>query len=119
MHSKAKVLSHAAATLGTMDRSYKPSDFVIPRSTSAVLLPSSHQPSFVQSSTRFLRAAYEPTRAWLVTERLDPKDDPKVYNYNVYEVAASSGGTWLSGPRTASSFIPHHLAHPSTWFDSL
>ncbi len=99
---------------------YKASTFVIPTSTAAVLLSSSRQPDFVQASTKFHRAAYEPSRAWLVTERVDPKDAPEIYNYNVYDVVAASSGTLISTPQPSpSTFIPHRLVHPSTWFDSL
>ena len=100
--------------------SLKPSNFVIPLTTSAVLLPSSWQPLFIQNSTRFQRAAYDPTRKSLITERVDPGDHPDVFNYNEYRVVASTGGTLLSGPRaTPSTFIPHHLSQPSTWFSTL
>lgn len=103
-----------------MDQIYKLSDFVIPPTTSAVLLLSSCQPSFVQNSTTFLRAAYDATRSVLVTERFDPRDKPKVFKYNVYCVVETSSGTSLSGPLpTLSTFIPHHLSDPSTWFNSL
>jgi hypothetical protein len=103
-----------------MDQSHKLSDFVIPPTTSAVLLPWSWQPSFVQNSTKFERAAYDPTRLWLVTERLDPKDEPKALNYNYYCVSETSRGTFLSGPLpTPTTFIGHQLPAPSTWFNSL
>ena len=103
-----------------MSQSFRPSDFTIPRTTSAVLLPSSWQPLFVHNSTKFQRAAYDPTRMSLVTERLDPNDRPDVFNYNEYRVVATSTGTLLSGPLpTLSTFIPHHLSHPSTWLSSL
>lgn len=102
-----------------MDQTFKPSDFVIPPTSFAVLLPSSRQPSFVQNSTKFQRAAYDPTRKLLVTERFDPKDEPYVFNYNAYPVVATSSGALLSGPSpTATTFIPHHSLGPSTWFNS-
>ena len=49
---------------------------------SVVLLPSPWQPSFVQNSSKFQRAAYIPTRTSLVTERLDLNDSPDLFNYN-------------------------------------
>ncbi len=103
-----------------MGQRFKPSDFVIPPTTSAVLLPSFWQPLFVHSSTRFLRAAYDPKRMSLVTERLDPNDKPEVFNYNEHRVVATSNDTLLSGPLpTPTTFIPHRLSNPSTWFNSL
>lgn len=103
-----------------MNRRAKPSDFVIPPTTSAVLLPSSRHPSFVHNSTKFQRVAYEPARKSLVTERLDPGDAPTVFNYDEYAAFPTSTGTLLLSPRpTPTTFIPHHLSTPSTWFNSL
>jgi len=90
-----------------MDPVFKPSDFVVPPTTSAVLLPSSWLPSFVQSSTKFQRAAFDPDRTSVVVERLDPKDEPDVFNYNEYRVLLTCTGTLLSGP------LPAHDLHPS------
>lgn len=99
---------------------FKPTDFIVPQSTAPVILPSSAQPSFASGSTKFKRAAYDPTRRSLITERLDPIDAPYFYNYNEYLVALTSGGTHLSGPYpTPTTFIPHHQATPSTSFDGL
>jgi len=99
---------------------YKLSDFSIPPTTSAVLLPSSLQPRFMQNSTKFQRTAFDPTRNRLVSERLDAKDKPDVFKYNIYHVIETSSGTSLSRPLlTPSTFIPHHLPQPSTWFNSL
>lgn len=106
------------ATLSAM--SLKPSDFVIPPTTSDVLLATSWQPLFVLSSTKFQRAAYYPTRMSLVTERIDPGDSPDVFNYNEYRIVATTGGTLLSDPfPTPTTFIPHHLSQPSTRLSSL
>lgn len=103
-----------------MGQRFRPNDFVIPPTTSAVLLPSSWQPLFVHNTTKFQRAAFDPTRMSLVTERLDPNDKPDVFNYNEYRVVATSSGTLLSGPLpTPTTFMPHHLSDPSTWFNSL
>ena len=103
-----------------MSYRFKRSDFVLPLSTCSVLLSSSVQPSFVRNSTKFERAAYAPSRMSVVTERRDPKDTPNVFNYNEYVVLATSSGTFLSEPLvTPTTFIPHHLATPSTWFNSL
>ena len=103
-----------------MSQSFRPSDFIIPETTSAVLLPLSWQPWFVRNSTKFQRAAYDPRRMSLVTERLDPNNRSDVFKYNEYLVVATSTGTLLSGPLpTRSTFIPHHLSHPSTWLSSL
>lgn len=54
-----------------------------------------------------------------MTERLDPKDAPDVWNYNAYFVVEpSTGGTALSQPfPTPTTFVPHRSAQPSTWFD--
>lgn len=103
-----------------MKRKSTTSDFVIPSSTSSVLLSSSQQPSFVRNSTRFRRAAYRPASKTVVTERLDPKDAPNVYNYNLYRALETTSGIRLESPiPTSSSFISHRLPNPSTWFDSL
>ena len=93
---------------------------MIPPTTSAFLLPSSLQPLFVHNSTKFQRAAYDPTRMSLVTERIDPNDKPEVFNYNEYRVVATSSNTLLSGPLpTPTTSMPHHLSDPSTWFNLL
>lgn len=55
-----------------------------------------------------------------MTERIDPKDAPNVYNYDEYLVSTTGSATFLSPPfATPSTFIPHHQASPSTWFDAL
>jgi hypothetical protein len=103
-----------------MRKNTKLNGFVIPQTTSGVILSSSQQPFFVQNSTKILGVAWFPAREELVTERLDPKDAPNVYNYNAYRVTHTSSGTWMSRPdRTLSTFIPHHLPAPSTFFNTL
>jgi len=57
--------------------------------------------------------------ALLLTERLDPKDAPKDYNYNFYVVAESTDGSlYQSGP-IISTDPRHHSSSPSTWFNAL
>jgi hypothetical protein len=99
---------------------HKPTDLVIPKSTASVLLPWSARPTFTRVNANFARVASEPSRSWLVTERIDPKDAPWTFNYNFYVVALTTSGPWLSSPRpTPTNFIVHHSSASSTWFDSL
>jgi hypothetical protein len=68
----------------------------------------------------FARVAYEPSRSWLVTERVDSNDAPRTFNYNFYVVVLTTSGQRLSRPfRAPTNFIVHHSSAPSTWFDSL
>src|SRR5207302_4262793 len=105
---------------GVMVEHAKPIEFVIPPSTSPVVLPSSWQPAFTRVNSNFTRVAYDPSKCSLVTERIDRKDTPREFNYNLYPLSRTTAGAYLSTPRpTPASFIAHHSSSPSTWFDSL
>jgi len=97
-------------------------------------VPREHWPAWASGSTNFIRIGVRATPiesqmhatlpsvgvfAALLTERIDPKDYPKVYNCNIHLIAESTDGMlYQSGP-----IIPtepaHHSSSPSTWFNSL
>lgn len=55
----------------------------------------------------------------LLTERLDPKDAPKIFNYNLYLIAQTTDGRLFQSPPIRPSNPAHHSSSPSTWFDEL
>lgn len=57
--------------------------------------------------------------AALLTERLDPKDCPKSYNYNLYLVSETTDGRLFQSPPKVPSDPTHHSSSPSTWFVNL
>lgn len=96
-------------------------------------LPSSHWPSWAQSSTQLQRLwVYCPDEETtitssgttaeiigrLLTERYDPKDLPKPYNYNFHLLAESSAGGYLQSPPFRSSDPTHHSSAPPDWLES-
>ncbi len=57
--------------------------------------------------------------ATLLTERIDSKDWPQIYNYNFYLVAeTTTGGLFQSSPIVPSE-PEHRSSSPSTWFNGL
>ncbi len=57
--------------------------------------------------------------AALLTERIDLKDNPRIYNYNIYLIAETTDGKlFQSGPLMPSQ-LSHHSSSPSTWFEGL
>lgn len=57
--------------------------------------------------------------AALLTERLDPRDYPKSYNYNYYLIAEATDGRLFQSRPKVPSDPSHHSSSPSTWFDNL
>lgn len=55
----------------------------------------------------------------LLTERIDPKDHPKVFNYNIYLVAETTDGRLFQSPPIIPTDPTHHSSSPSTWFTNL
>jgi hypothetical protein len=102
-------------------------------STAPCQLSRSNWPRWAADSTRFTRAAYDPCAAThlrstesstgfngaFVTERIDSKDSPQIFNYNVYLLARSTDDRPYQSPPIATNDPPHRSSSPSTWFDSL
>ena len=57
--------------------------------------------------------------ATLLTERIDPKDAPCIYNYNIYLIAETTDGRLFQSPPIIPKDPVHHSSSPSTWFDNL
>jgi hypothetical protein len=103
-------------------------------STSGCELDRGHWPSWAARGTQFNRilaycpqpgatprAASSSSRilAALLTERLDPKDYPQFYNYNLYLIAETTDGRLFQSPPVVPSNPTHHSSSPSTWFEGL
>src|SRR5258708_249629 len=56
-------------------------------------------------------------RAALLTERIDLKDAPRIYNYNVYLIGETADGRFFQSPPLTSSDPVHRSSSPSSWFD--
>jgi hypothetical protein len=57
--------------------------------------------------------------ATLLTEGIDPKDAPKIHNYNFYLIAETTGGEYFQSPPIRPSNPTHHSSSPSTWFEGI
>lgn len=57
--------------------------------------------------------------AALLTERIDLKDAPHIYNYNIYLIVETTDGRFFQSPPIRPSDPVHHSSSPSTWFDNL
>ena len=55
----------------------------------------------------------------LLTERIDQKDYPNVFNYNLYLIAEITDGRLFQSPPIIPSDLAHHSSAPSTWFNNL
>jgi hypothetical protein len=55
----------------------------------------------------------------LLTERIDPKDKPKVFNYNFYLLAETTDGKLYQSLPIVPTDPKHHSSSPSTWLNSL
>jgi hypothetical protein len=55
----------------------------------------------------------------LLTERIDLKDAPRIYNYNIYLIAETTDGRFFQSPPIKPNDPAHHSSSPSTWFDNL
>jgi hypothetical protein len=104
----------------------------IKRSTDLRELSRSKWPSWTHGSTQFNRilgyatcanaGSTLPTTgivATLLVERIDPKDAPKVMNYNFHLIAESTDGRIFQSPPIRPTDPKHHSSAPSTWFDNL
>ncbi len=117
---------------------WKPIDLPILRSveltTAACELSRAQWPNWATNSTQFNRiVAYCPNPAGelssissssgaltaLLTERIDAKDYPKVFNYNVYLIAQTTDGKLYQSPPIIPTDPTHHSSSPSTWFNNL
>ena len=105
----------------------------IEKTTNARELANENWPKWASGSTQFNRVlAYSlPTDSKLhstlpssnltalLTERIDMKDDPNIYNYNIYLVAETTSGKLYQSPPIIPTDPAHHSSRPSTWFDEL
>ena len=102
--------------------------------TDARELSRAHWPSWAVASTQFNRLlAYSrqaesnlhvtsPSTgilAALLTERIDSKDAPQIYNYNIYLIVETKDGKLFHSPPIRPSDPTHHSSSPSTWFNGL
>ena len=124
---------NSSSSTSSWTRIEKPILSQIERSTEAIEIAKENWPSWTNGSTQFNRIlAYSlpekqnikstlpsSTLTLLLTERIDIKDYPNIYNYNFYLVAETTNGElYQSKPITPSDPI-HHSSKPSTWFDNL
>lgn len=97
-------------------------------------LPRSQWPAWASQSTSFTRLAVcgvpvqgtigstSPSTgivAALLTERVDPKDHPKILNYNVYLIAQTTDEKLFQSPPIVPTDPAHHSSSPSTWFNAV
>lgn len=52
----------------------------------------------------------------LLTERIDAKDFPRPYNYNLYLIAETTDGLLFQSPPIVPVDPTHRSSSPSTWF---
>jgi hypothetical protein len=57
--------------------------------------------------------------ARLLTERLDSKDWPQIYNYNFYLIAETTSGQLFQSSPIVPAEPKHRSSAPSTWFNVL
>ena len=57
--------------------------------------------------------------ATLLTERIDLKDAPFIYNYNFYLIAETTDGRLFQSSPIIPNDPVHQSSSPSTWFDKL
>lgn len=57
--------------------------------------------------------------AALMTERIDLKDAPRIFNYNIYLIAETTDGRLFQSPPIRPIDPVHHSSSPSTWFVGL
>lgn len=101
-------------------------------STGARELTRGHWPGWAAGSSQFNRIlAYScsvtsdttlsstEVVAALLTERLDPKDAPQIYNYNFYLIAETTDGHLYQSPPIRPADPVHRSTSPSTWFEGL
>ena len=115
---------------------WKPTEFpnLNNLTTDARELSRQHWPDFTGRSTQFNRIAVYSYNAeislsstlsssgivaTLLTERIDPKDAPRIFNYNNYQIAKAEDGRLFLSPPIKTVDPKHHSSSPSTWFDGL
>src|SRR5258708_10183297 len=117
---------------------WKPTDLPILKeiqlTTDARELARANWPAFAAQSTQFnrilvfslpaestLRSTSSTTGILgaLLTERIDSKDAPSIYNHNHYLIAETSDRQFCLSPPRKTADPPHHSSSPSTWFDGL
>ena len=114
---------------------WKRIDFPVLRSikltTDARELSRENWPTWASGSTQFsrftihaeskLQSTSPPSGiiAKLMSERIDLKDDPYIYNYNIYLIAETTDGRFFQSTPIKAIDPKHHSASPSTWFDDL
>ena len=93
-------------------------------------------PAWAQSNTKFKRILFYSRQSGkslstvslpsgyvdlgeLWTERIDPKDSPRIYNYNYYLIAETTTGELFQSSPKIPKNPEHHSSSPSTWFDKL
>ena len=57
--------------------------------------------------------------ATLMSERIDLKDAPNIYNYNIYLIAETTDGRLYPSTPIKTNDPKHHSTSPSTWFHGL
>ena len=57
--------------------------------------------------------------ATLMSERIDLKDAPNIYNYNIYLIVETTDGRFYQSTPIKTNDPKHHSTSPSTWFDGL
>lgn len=106
----------------------------LPLTTDFCELPRSQWPPWAAQSTSFNRlgvfglpvqstiSSTSPSTgivaAWM-TERIDPKDYPKLFNYNLYLIAQTTDGKYFQSPPIIPTDPTHHSSSPSTWFNAV
>jgi len=105
----------------------------IERSTYATEISRDNWPNWTAGSTQFNRIIFysrpkiktqnssllSASLNALLTERIDLKDFPKIYNYNMYVVAETTDGKLFQSPPIKPTDPKHHSSKPSTWFEKL
>jgi len=54
-----------------------------------------------------------------MSERIDWKDYPYIYNYNIYLITGTTDGRFFQSTPIKTNDPKHHSTSPSTWFDDL
>ena len=100
--------------------------------TDACELYRAHWPRWAVASTQFNRilayshlaesnlhvtSASTGILAALLTERIDLKDTPQIYNYNIYLIVETKDGRLFQSPPIKPSDPTHRSSSPSTWFE--
>lgn len=114
---------------------WKPIDLLVLRSieltTNARELSRENWPTWASGSTQFnkftihaenkLQSTSPPTGiiATLMSERIDLKDYPYIYNYNIYLITGTTDGRFFQSTPIKTNDPKHHSTSPSTWFDDI